>query len=425
MICQTARRLLLLSVLLLTKPVFAQIDADYRKKLDQAAFQMIKTTVEFLTTDKETFKEVQIAQCNCDSYEGLREFIAKNKLIGADKLVEDARRRAAQNFAQINQPRTALDEIKDFLVQKVASGDRAGRQQLPGYKAYDTALTNFINAAVTTGAPAPATVQPTENPEPTTQSDTPEPVEKTPTPTTTTSQSNGNSMNSLALILSILSLAGVAFLAYLVLKNRQPQQSARDVQFDSQLAKLSDRISKLEVRKNQTNETFQLNSQLEALERAVRQLEQTRAEKPVAPVAKVPLEVVTPVQEMPEETDAPARPVNRFRPTPALPTKPTALYARTADLGDGFSAGGLLTTPERDTVFDITLQDDAQATYQVSENADAQRLALSDPYSYLNDACEYLTQPNPNSRIRTEQAGRLTLQGDKWKITEKAKIRFI
>lgn len=81
-------------------------------------------------------------------------------------------------------------------------------------------------------------------------------------------------------------------------------------------------------------------------------------------------------------------------------------------------------TPDRDTVFDIQLQSDVQAFYRVSENPDAQRLALSDPYSYLNDSCEYMTQPTPGSRIRTEQPGRLALQGDKWKIIEKAKISF-
>lgn len=425
MICQTTRWIFLLGTLLLSRPVFAQSDAEYRQKLDQAAFQMIKTTVEFLATDKQTFPEVQAAQCNCDSYEGLNEFIARNKLVGADKLVEDARRKAAQNIAQENQPLRAFTIIKENLIQKVAQGDKAIRQTLPAYPAFESALNGIINSTLNTGTPVAATLKPSENPEPVAEADTSNQPENAPVTPSSNTQSNWISMNSFALILSILSLAGVAFLAYVVLKDRKPQQSARDVQFDSQLAKLNDRISKLEVRKNQTNETFQLNAQLEALERTVRQLEQNRAEKPAAPAAKVPLEVVVPVQEIPAEPEGPARPANRFRPTPVLPTKPTTLYARTADLGDGFSAGGLLTTPERDTVFDISLQNDTQATYQVSENADAQRLALSDPYSYLNDACEYLTQPNPNSRIRTEQVGRLTLQGDKWKISEKAKIRFI
>ena len=425
MICQTTRWILLLGVLLLNRPVFSQNDAEYRKKLDQAAFLMIKTTAEFLATDAQTFPNVKTKQCSCDSYESLKAFITQNDLIGADKLVDDAQKRAAQNIAQINQPRTALEGVKDYLIQKVARGDRANRQSLPGYPAFESALDGIINSSLGAAPVVPTTQQPVANSEVATPTDTAEVAEKTPAITSTNTQSTWMSMDSFALILSLLSLAAVAFLAYLVLKNQKPQQSARDVQFDSQLAKLSDRISKLEVRKNQTNETFQLNAQLEALERSVRLLEQNRTEKPAAPAVKVPLEVVKPVQEVQAEPEVPARPANRFRTQSAESSKPTALYARTADLGDGFSAGGLLITPERDTVFDLSLQSDTQATYQVSENADAQRLALSDPYSYLNDACEYLTQPNPNSRIRTEQVGRLTLQGDKWKITEKAKIRFI
>lgn len=424
MICQTTRWILLLGVLLLNRPAFAQNDAEYRRKLDQAAFLMTKATVEFLATDAQTFPNVKSKQCACDSYEGLKEFIAQNDLVGADKLTDDARKRAAHNIAQINQPRTALEGVKDYLVQKVATGDRITRQTLPGYPAFQSTLDGIITSALGAGPAVVAPPQPVASAEEDAPADSIENTEKTPVTTPSPTQSNWNAMDSFALILSILSLIAVAFLAYLVIKNQKPQQSARDVQFDSQLAKLSDRISKLEVRKNQTNENFQLNAQLEALERAVRLLEQNRAEKPAAPAVKVPLEVVTPVQDAPTEPESAARPSNRFR-TPTLPAKPTAFYARTADLGDGFSAGGLLTTPERDTVFDISLQSDTQATYQVSENADAQRLALSDPYSYLNDACEYLTQPNPNSRIRTEQVGRLTLQGDKWKITEKAKIRFI
>ncbi|GAB3908406.1 hypothetical protein GCM10028803_43970 [Larkinella knui] len=426
MICQTTRWILLLGVLLLNRPAFAQNAAENRKKLDQAAFQLIKTTVEFLTTDTQTFQHVKANRCQCDSYDGLKDFITQNELIGADKLVDEARRRAAQNIAQINQPRTALEGVKDYLNQKVASGDRASRQNLPTYAAFESAMDGIINRALTTGSAVAAPEQTVDTPEAATPTATSETAEPAPVATPSNTQSNSNSMDSFALFLSILSLVGVAFLAYLVVKNQKPQQSARDVQFDSQLAKLSDRISKLEVRKNQTNETFQLNAQLEALERSVRLLEQNRTEKPAAPTARVPLEVVKPaVQEAPDEPEVPNRPANRFRTPTVEPARPTALFARTADLGDGFSAGGLLTTPERDTVFDITIQSDTQATYQVSENADAQRLALSDPYSYLNDACEYLTQPNPNSRIRTEQPGQLTLQGDKWKITEKAKIRFI
>lgn len=418
------RWFLLLSLVLLTRSASAQTDTEIREKLNQSAFQLIKTTVEFLATDSQTFPKVQTTQCNCDSYDSLKAFIEQNDLVGADKLVDEAQRRAAQHIAQINQPKSALKEVKEFLIQKIASGNRAERKNLPNYPAFETALDNIVNQGL---SPNAASVAPQQLPTVSETAGLPDTLE-TPSPSitpTTNSQSNWISMAGIALFLSILSLIGVAFLTYTVLKAQKPEQSARDIQFDSQLAKLTDRVSKLEIRKNQPNENFQLNAQLEALERAVRHLEQERTEKPAAAAPAIPLEVVQVVQEVPAEPEEPARPMNRYRTPSVEPPKPTAFYARTADLGDGFSAGGLLATPERDTVFDVILETDTQATYQVSENPDAQRLALSDPYSYLNDACEYLTQPNPTSRIRTEQAGRLHLQGDKWKIIEKAKIRFI
>ncbi|MGA0559181.1 hypothetical protein ACO2Q8_21160 [Larkinella sp. VNQ87] len=420
MIRLSTRWLLLLGVFLLIQPVIAQ--DDYQKKLEQSAFQMIKVTVEFLATDAQTFPKVQSTQCDCDSYDSLKAFITTNDLVGADKLVDEARRRAAQHIAQINQPKTALTEVKDFLIQKITSGNRANRKMLPGYTAYETKLGRIIDGGLS-GETVAEVHSPTPTvAEPVTPADTVTDTQDVSNTPTTNSPSNWMSMAGIALSFSILSLLGVAFLAYLFMKNRQPQPSARDVQVDSQLAKLADRISKLEIRKNQPNENFQLNAKLDALERAVRQLEQNRAEKPASttPMPKVPLEVVAPAQ-----AEVPVQPTNRFRNAPAEPAKPKAFYARTADLGDGFSASGLLLKPERDTVFDILLQSDMQAIYRVSENPDAQRLALSDPYSYLNDACEYLTQPNPTSRIQTEQPGQLSLQGDKWKIVEKAKIRFI
>ncbi|GAB3262838.1 hypothetical protein GCM10027347_28830 [Larkinella harenae] len=428
MIRQTPRWVLLLTMLLLLhQTVFSQTDTEIRE-LNRSAFQMIKTTVEFLATDKQTFPNVQTTQCNCDSYDSLKAFIRQNDLVGADKLVDDAKRRAAQNIAQENQPRRALLYVKDNLILKIASGNKADRQKLPNYAAFVATLDQIVNNGLAAG-PAPAPVTPTAA-EMATPTEEPAASAVSSTTSTTPTQSNWNSMDGIALFLAVLSLVAVAFLAYVVVKGQKPQQSARDVQFDSQLAKLADRISKLEVRKNQPNENFQLTAKLDALERTVRQLEQNRpVEKPAAaaPAAKVPLEVVTPTTVEQEASAEPeeGRPINRYRTPTIEPPRPTAFYARTADLGDGFSARGLLVKPERDTVFDIVLQNDTQATYQVSDNADAQRLALSDPYSYLNDACEYLTQPNANSRIRTEQAGQLTLQGDKWKIAEKAKIRFI
>ncbi len=112
-------------------------------------------------------------------------------------------------------------------------------------------------------------------------------------------------------------------------------------------------------------------------------------------------------------------------PPPLAPSAPRIFYARTVDLGDGFSVESLSeTTSERPMVYQIQVQTPGQATFRVADDPYAQRLALSDPYSYLNDACEYTSQPAPNSRITTSKPGRLVLQGNKWAIQEKAQIGF-
>ncbi len=110
---------------------------------------------------------------------------------------------------------------------------------------------------------------------------------------------------------------------------------------------------------------------------------------------------------------------------PAPAAAPTKLFARTADLGNGFSKAGLLAMAERGTVYEIDLTSPNTATYRVSQSPESQQLAMSDPYSYLSDACLYENQPGgPSSRIQTVAPGQLVLQGDKWQITEKARIGF-
>lgn len=113
-------------------------------------------------------------------------------------------------------------------------------------------------------------------------------------------------------------------------------------------------------------------------------------------------------------------------PPPAPPVAPTKLFARTADLGNGFSIAGLLPVAERGTVYEIDLTGPNTATFRVSQSPESQQLAMSDPYSYLSDACLYENQPGgPNSRIQTVAPGQLALQGDKWQITDKARIGFV
>ncbi|MBO0933514.1 hypothetical protein [Fibrella aquatilis] len=113
---------------------------------------------------------------------------------------------------------------------------------------------------------------------------------------------------------------------------------------------------------------------------------------------------------------------------PAAPVAPTRLFARTADLGNGFSVSGLSEQAERGMVYELELTSPQTAQFRISAAPEAQQVAMSDPYSYLSDACLYENQPNMQSgtvRIQTLTPGQLTLVGDKWQITEKARIGFV
>jgi hypothetical protein len=140
---------------------------------------------------------------------------------------------------------------------------------------------------------------------------------------------------------------------------------------------------------------------------------------------KPPLSEPT-VSKPPALNPAPTAPVaaaislTKEEPTMDYPVR----YARTPDLGDGFSLENLADDLTRPMVFVIRQTSPTTATFSVLDSPDAQQLALSDPFSYLKDACEYRAQPGQYSRIQTDAPGRLSLQDRKWRIDEKARINF-
>ena len=241
------------------------------------------------------------------------------------------------------------------------------------------------------------------------------------------------------MLLSLLNLGGLVYLW--LIRNRKTESAA-----DAQVPELSRRVSLLE------RERKDLLNRLAGLEKHT--ITPTQPRSATTPEPARPAQTPAPATNPPKQTvpaPEPARPVQPATPvsapvatSPVAPVTPTpqpsfqgqgvpanqprrrevVLYGRTADLGDGFSVASLLETPDRDTIFQIEVKTDSQAVYRVTEEPGAQQLALSDPYSYLADACEYNTKPMPNARIRTTQPGQLALQGDKWKIVEKAKISF-
>ena len=107
------------------------------------------------------------------------------------------------------------------------------------------------------------------------------------------------------------------------------------------------------------------------------------------------------------------------------------LYASSFDLGESISVGGLLKDAkqgrEADRLLEIIPISATQAFVIYADNAAAHRLAFTDPYSFLsknNVDYEYRFESEKHSHITTLTPGRLELEGDKWRMTEKIGVRF-
>lgn len=456
--------LLLLSGLYMGRPAAAQRLESDQQQVDTATFQMIRATLEFLASDKKTFGSVSRTDCpDCTTYEDLQAFVTENKLQRADQLIRDARQKV-QDLQQRNPQKDpagthrVLSTLQTFLMDRVTGGiGRRHRIQLPAYATYRNELDRIVSEAVTVPVVDNALAE-----------NTPQVAEED-TSSVPLSQQNETVMNEAQAIdygfwafwLSILNLAGLLYALFLKRPAAAPVETRQSVTGE-QLNEVSHRLKvvenerlKLESRvKRVEDERNQLQNRVQVLESTAQRTEQTIAraaealsvasgastvqpaetaprsvpagdtrppvqQRPVSPTQSAPNSPVgaQPVRQGPSAQQA--QPINQPKP------KNTVFFARTADLGDGFSVNSLLNAPDRDTVFEIQLINNAQAIYRVSDNGDAQRMALSDPYSFLNETCTYMTQPQPGSRIRTDQPGKLALQGEKWTITDKAQISFV
>lgn len=104
--------------------------------------------------------------------------------------------------------------------------------------------------------------------------------------------------------------------------------------------------------------------------------------------------------------------------------RPITKYARYADKGDGFSSGDLLDASDSETIFEISITAPGTGVFSISSNRQAQKYALSNASYFLSNTCQYDTLPSANSEIITTTPGQLELNGDKWIIRYPAKISF-
>ncbi len=431
--------------------------------LRDRAFQMTKATVEFLATDAKTYGYQNKTTCpDCVSYPSLKKFIVDQKLTKADELVTETERWTA-NPATVAKPvANALLELKTQLMNRVTAGaDRQHRRTLASFASYEAQMNQLAGqpsanpAALVADAGQPNTVQPDgTTDEEAAQSDTTlsEEAVAGSRPTTTSADGGWLSKSGLAILLSLLSLGLAGYL--LATRRKATSSPTLTTESDMRVARLNDELIHVKGESRQTiaqNERLktrvdQLEQQVGVLQKAVGLSAVVPAAQPATKSAEMPNVAPAVSAAAPAQTQAapsanvpenrpraqsqsvpPSAAAPRSAPPPptSAPQAPKLLYARTVDLGDGFSVDSLSETAgDRPMVYQIQVQGPTQATFRVSDDANAQRLALGDPYSYLNDACEYASQPNPNSRIQTTKPGRLVLQGNKWAIGEKAQIAF-
>lgn len=107
------------------------------------------------------------------------------------------------------------------------------------------------------------------------------------------------------------------------------------------------------------------------------------------------------------------------------------LYASSFNLGEAITVDSLIKDPKQgrdaDRLLEIIPINATQAYVRFTENDAAHRLAFTDPYSFLNAKnvdYAYGYEAKKHSHITTLTPGRLELEGDKWRLTEKISVRF-
>jgi hypothetical protein len=126
----------------------------------------------------------------------------------------------------------------------------------------------------------------------------------------------------------------------------------------------------------------------------------------------------TPITQTDTHTPIPLEP-------PVLPSQGEMRYALYMDNSEGFSISGLMYEKGPETVYEIALISPHTATYRIANQRDAQSYALTDPGYYLRTACDYENSPTSGRAIETVASGSLELMGSIWKITQRAKIKFV
>ncbi|ACU61957.1 hypothetical protein [Chitinophaga pinensis] len=379
-------------------------------------FNIIKRTVEFLSTDTVSFKGITVNTCDgCANYEALKKFAVKMTKVDSliDKWVK----------IEVGPDKAEMIKFSETVLNNISTGNarRENRRKLPGFKEYQKAVADIIAGNVTTPpAPIPDTQEPvmTTTPPTARQSDARQvgaaPAAEAPAEESAddlTAISIRNETEKLPWVFIGGTILGILLALYFyaaLLKEKKKKEDLKKL-FEKQ----KDKATALEAEKNKLWEDVKaLDNKLREAQDKFIKLEESQATE-----RKQYQQKVREARDTPAETPPPAINVSKE-------FVPIVKYARYADKIDGFSAEELLDKDDNETIFEITITSPATGAFRVSNNRQAQRYALSNASFFFGKTCQYEAFPVADSVIVTDKPGELVLSGDKWMIRHPAKIRF-
>jgi len=397
----------------LTWYAVANAQVSFNDQLEDAKFNIVKRTIEFLSTDSATFKNVTSHTCpSCNSFNDLKIFANDNNLLKAVKNV-------IEPLSIVKLDSTAahwsagLQQFKQQAQDRITSGEKERRKKLAGYNDYVASLDKIVKGVI----PDENGVLPVQGSTIVTPPVTGIQSGSQSLKTDQKSAATGFALNApwipyalSALLLGLIiymaiknsALKAKLSLAEKLYKDTRPELNERN----KRIAALADKNEKLSEKLNEAVRVQKISDdKIKSLEvRKVRAVENQ-------PVAR--REQMGEAKETKAFIQKPKKPLSIIK------------FAKYADTGDGFSNAELVDKPDNETIFEISTLPDNTGEFRITSNPDAQKYALSNAQYFLGITCQYDSFPFETATIVTETPGVIRLNGGKWLITIPAKISFL
>jgi hypothetical protein len=360
---------------------------------DSLKFEIVKASISFLSTDKESFKESSGKSATCkfsEGYDCLKKYCEDNKLKGGGDKIDSWKKETTTS-------KESLAKFNEKIIAELTTGNeaRAKRLKLAGFDGYKKTIVQLASS-FSEVTPTSETMDLDETATESTIDETvPQVIEETKANDEGKSESK---LPVIALILSILALA-VSALNFFKGKGGASNKSSGNTDIHYLKGDISELKSK--IAQKQSVDLTPLQNSIKNIENRIYNLEnQSRI---------VELQVEKkPAQQTPSNT-----PVSNSQ----------SVYAKLPDTGNGFGISSLTKEQNGEQIYEIEIKGD-KATYNISSDANAQKYALTDFNYYLSSGCDLANQPVTGARIITIEKGILSKSGSNWIIQSKAKIEF-